>query len=430
PVRRHRGVRVPRLPGDRLAPRRPAARGRVRDDDRRAARVPLVQRPSGARVHGRSRLAGDRRRPSHGRAAERRRAAPARDRCAVRRGDPIGHHPGRLLQGDRRQAVLPPGANPPPLRAAGRARGERRVPLLARRRAVRRARPGAGRAVSPLDPAVFKGKRATLMGFARTNVALARFLVRQGAEVAITDTKPAGQLGPQIAQLADVPIRYTPGGHDERDFTDTDVVFVSPGIPRTHHPLVAAAAREGVAISSEIELLFELCPVPIAAITGSAGKTTTTILAGEMLRVSGLPTYVGGNIGTPLIDRLGDLPPDARVVLELSSFQIQPLRRSPHVGAILNVTPNHLDDPRHPTLEAYRDAKANLIAHQRLDDVAVLGLDDPIASSLGTRGNGRKMFFSIESPVVEGACMAGDELYVALGDLEAPICRRGDVKLR
>lgn len=284
--------------------------------------------------------------------------------------------------------------------------------------------------MSPLDPAVFKGKRATLMGFARTNVALARFLVRQGAEVTITDTKPAEQLGPQIAQLADLPIRYTLGGHDERDFTDADVVFVSPGIPRTHHPLVAAAAREGVAISSEIELLFELCPVPIAAITGSAGKTTTTILAGEMLRVSGLPTYVGGNIGTPLIDRLGDLPPDARVVLELSSFQIQPLRRSPHVGAILNVTPNHLDDPRHPTLEAYRDAKANLIAHQRLDDVAVLGLDDPIASSLGTRGNGRKMFFSIESPVVEGACMAGDELYVALGDLEAPICRRGDVKLR
>jgi UDP-N-acetylmuramoylalanine--D-glutamate ligase len=284
--------------------------------------------------------------------------------------------------------------------------------------------------VSPLDPAVFKGKRATLMGFARTNVALARFLVRQGAEVTITDTKPAEQLERQIAQLADLPVRYVLGGHDERDFTDADVVFVSPGIPRTHHPLVAAAAREGVVISSEIELLFELSPVPIAAITGSAGKTTTTILAGEMLRASGLPTYVGGNIGTPLIDRLDGLPPDARIVLELSSFQIQPLRRSPHVGAILNVTPNHLDDPRHPTLESYRDAKANLIAYQRLDDVAVLGLDDPIASSLGDRGHGRKMFFSIESPVIEGACMAGDQLYVALGEIDAPICRRGEVKLR
>ena len=281
-----------------------------------------------------------------------------------------------------------------------------------------------------LDPSVFKGKRATLMGFARTNVALARFLARHGAEVTITDQKPADQLEDRMAQVADLPIRYALGGHHERDFLDADVLFLTPVVPRLHHPLVAAAAANGVAISSEIELLFELCPVPIAAITGSAGKTTTTTLAGEMLRAAGLPTYVGGNIGSPLIDRLDEMPPDARVVLELSSFQIQPLERSPHVGAILNVTPNHLDDPRHPTLEAYRDAKANLIAHQRLDDVAVLGLDDPIAASLSGVGNGRKMFFSIESPVIEGACLSGDELVVALGDMEGPICRRGDVQLR
>src|SRR5262249_2587257 len=158
-------------------------------------------------------------------------------------------------------------------------------------------------------------------------------------------------------------------------------------------------------VSSETELLFELCKLPIAAITGSAGKTTTTTLTGDMLRGAGLPTFVGGNIGTPLIDKLDDLPVDARIVLELSSFQIQPLRKSPHVGAILNITPNHLDDPRHPTFEQYRDAKANLIAHQRLDDVAVLGLDDRVASRLGDRGNGRKVFFSMESPVVEGACV-------------------------
>jgi UDP-N-acetylmuramoylalanine--D-glutamate ligase len=194
--------------------------------------------------------------------------------------------------------------------------------------------------------------------------------------------------------------------------------------------MVAAAMEAGVPVSSEIELLFELCPLPIAAITGSAGKTTTTTLAGEMLRTAGLPTYVGGNIGTPLIDKLEDLPDDARIVLELSSFQIQPLQFSPRVGAILNITPNHLDDPRHPTLESYRDAKANLIAHQRLDDVAVLGLDDPVAASLGDRGNGRKMFFSTESPVVEGACLVGGDLVVALGDLEGPICRHEELRLR
>jgi UDP-N-acetylmuramoylalanine--D-glutamate ligase len=272
-----------------------------------------------------------------------------------------------------------------------------------------------------------RGRRATLLGFARTHVALARFLARAGALVTITDLKPADQLEGQIGQLAGLPIHYTLGRHEPGDFTETDVVFVTPGVPRSHE-LVALAAERGVPISSEIELLFELCPVPIAAITGSAGKTTTTTLAGEMLRRSGLPTFVGGNIGTPLIDRLDELTGEARVVLELSSFQLEHMRRSPQIGAILNVTPNHLD--RHPTFEQYRDSKANLIAYQGLDDLAVLGLDDPVAPTLAGRGAGRKVFFSIEQPVAEGACLVGDQLWLALGDVEAAICRRGEVRLR
>jgi UDP-N-acetylmuramoylalanine--D-glutamate ligase len=279
------------------------------------------------------------------------------------------------------------------------------------------------------DPARLKGRRATLLGFARTNVALARFLARHGVEVTVTDLKPADKLQAQIAQLAGLPIRYVLGEHDKGDFTNAHRVFVTPGVPR-NHPMVEAALAAEVPVSSEIELLFELCPLPIAAITGSAGKTTTTTLTGEMLKAAGLPTYVGGNIGTPLIDKLETLPDDARIVLELSSFQIQPLLRSPEVGAILNVTPNHLDDPRHPTFEQYRDAKANLIDHQHPDDVAVLGLDDPVAASLADRGAGRKMFFSVASPVVEGACLVGDELVASLGNLEGTICRRSDLRMR
>ncbi|HEY3112005.1 MAG TPA: UDP-N-acetylmuramoyl-L-alanine--D-glutamate ligase [Chloroflexota bacterium] len=272
-----------------------------------------------------------------------------------------------------------------------------------------------------------RGRRATLLGLARTNLALARFLARAGALVTITDLKSADQLEPELAQLAGLPIHYTLGRHDEDDFRRADVVFVTPGVPRTHE-LVALAAERGVPISSEIELLFELCPVPIAAITGSAGKTTTTILVGEMLGRAGLPTFVGGNIGTPLIDRLDELGPDARVVLELSSFQLEHMRRSPQVGAILNVTPNHLD--RHPTFEHYRDAKANLIAYQGRDDLAVLGLDDPVAPALAGCGAGRKLFFSLVRPVAEGACLVRDELWLALGDLESKICRRDEVRLR
>jgi UDP-N-acetylmuramoylalanine--D-glutamate ligase len=272
-----------------------------------------------------------------------------------------------------------------------------------------------------------RGRRATLLGLARTNLALARFLARAGALVTITDLKSADQLEPQLAQLAGLPIHFRLGRHDREDFTRADVVFVTPGVPRTHE-LVALAAERGVPISSEIELLFELCPVPIAAITGSAGKTTTTILVGEMLRRAGWPTFVGGNIGTPLIDRLDELTPDARVVLELSSFQLEHMRRSPQVGAILNVTPNHLD--RHPSFGHYRDAKANLIAYQGRDDLAVLGLDDPVAPTLAGRGAGRKVFFSLEQPVAEGACLVRDELWLALGDLESKVCRRDEVRLR
>ncbi|HEV8636924.1 MAG TPA: UDP-N-acetylmuramoyl-L-alanine--D-glutamate ligase [Chloroflexota bacterium] len=273
----------------------------------------------------------------------------------------------------------------------------------------------------------FGGKRIVLLGIARTNIALARFLVAQGAEVTAYDDKPADELRARLEQLAGLPIRYALGGADLTVVDAADQLFVTPGASRDH-PLVRRAAERGLPIASEIELLFELCPVPVAAITGSAGKTTTATLTGEMLGRAGLPTFVGGNIGTPLIDRLDQLTPDARVVLELSSFQLEHLRRSPHVGAILNVTPNHLD--RHPTFEHYRDAKANLIAHQRPDDVAVLGLDDPVAASLVTRGAGRKMLFSLEQSVVEGACRHRDELVLAVGDLEGTICRQREVRLR
>jgi UDP-N-acetylmuramoylalanine--D-glutamate ligase len=273
----------------------------------------------------------------------------------------------------------------------------------------------------------FGGKRVVLLGIARTNIALARFLVAQGADVTAYDDKPADQLRARLDQLSGLPIRLALGGADLAVVDAADQLFVTPGASR-EHPLVRRAAERGLPVASEIELLFDLCPVPIAAITGSAGKTTTTTLAGEMLRRSGLPTFVGGNIGTPLIDRLDRLTPDARVVLELSSYQLEHLRRGPQVGAILNVTPNHLD--RHPSFEHYRDAKANLIAHQRHGDVAVLGLDDPVAASLVGRGAGRKLFFSLEQPVVEGAFRHGERLFIALGDLEGTICRQPEVRLR
>jgi UDP-N-acetylmuramoylalanine--D-glutamate ligase len=272
-----------------------------------------------------------------------------------------------------------------------------------------------------------KGKRCVLLGLARTNVALARYLVGQGADVTIYDERTAEQLGDRMAQLAGTPVRFALGPASGGVVDRAEWLFVTPGW-RRDHTLVQRAVAAGARVSSEIELTFELCPVPIAGITGSAGKTTTTTLVGEMLRQSGLPTFVGGNIGVPLIDRLDQLGPDARVVLELSSAMLEHLTISPHVGAVLNVTPNHLD--WHPSFEAYRDAKARVLELQGPDDVGVLGLDDPVAASLADRGQGRKLFFSLTQSVAEGACRVGDQLMLAVGELEGVICRRGDVKLR
>ena len=273
----------------------------------------------------------------------------------------------------------------------------------------------------------FQGKRITLMGFARTHVALARFLAGQGADITITDTKSFEDLSASRKQLESLNIRYVLGHHDMLDFTQADMVFVTPGVQRANS-FVRAAIDSGVPVSSEIELLFELCKTPIAAITGSAGKTTTTTLVGEMLAASGFPTFVGGNIGTPLIDRLDELGDNARVVLELSSFQLEYMRRSAQVAAVLNITPNHLD--RHPSFEAYRDAKTNIFKFQRPDDVTVLSLDDPGSARLIGQVVSQPMLFSVTQPVIEGACLYRDELVLTIGDLEGTICRRDEVRLR
>ena len=266
-----------------------------------------------------------------------------------------------------------------------------------------------------------------LLGLARTNLALARYFVREGADVLVYDDRPASALGDRVAQLDGMPVRLALGEGDVTVVDEADALYVTPGV-RWDHALVRRAEHVGVRVSSEIELTFELCPVPIAGITGSAGKTTTTTLVGEMLRESGLPTFVGGNIGVPLIDRLDQIGPEARVILELSSAMLEHLTVSPHVGAVLNVTPNHLD--WHPSFEAYRDAKARILDFQEPDDVGVLGVDDPVAASLADRGKGRKLFFSSTRSVSEGACRVGDRLMLAVGELEGVICRRDDVKLR
>ncbi|HLI27753.1 MAG TPA: UDP-N-acetylmuramoyl-L-alanine--D-glutamate ligase [Chloroflexota bacterium] len=268
------------------------------------------------------------------------------------------------------------------------------------------------------------GRRALVVGLGREGEDLARFLVARGARVHVTDSRPPEALAAARARLAALPLRYTLGEHPLALLDDCDIVYLSPGVPRTL-PLVTAAQARGIPLSSATELFLRLCPARTIGITGSSGKTTTTALVGEMLRAARWPVLVGGNIGVPLLGRLDELTPEHWVVLELSSFQLEPLRQSPHIAAITNLTPNHLD--RHGTMEAYAAAKFQITAHQGPHDWAVLNADD--ARVAAAPGEGRRRWFSLVRPV-EGAYLAEGWLVEGRASGGVPLVSRATLRLR
>ncbi len=273
----------------------------------------------------------------------------------------------------------------------------------------------------PSSDAAVRGQHALVIGFAREGIDLTRFLAGHGASVTVTDVKPPDRLADSIAELDGTPnVNYRLGGHVLTDLEAVDVVYASPGVPPDNELLLAAHAN-GVRVSSLVELFFALCPAPIVGITGSAGKSTTTSLIGAMFEADGRDVFVGGNIGHPLLGKLDQITAGSWVVMELSSFQLEPLRVSPHVALITNVTPNHLD--RHPSMEAYWEAKGQILAHQTATDWAVLNADD--AWSLRYRPVGRNLRFSLEG-VVEGAYLSGDTVSL----LGTPLLDVADIPLR
>lgn len=223
-----------------------------------------------------------------------------------------------------------------------------------------------------------KNKKILVVGLARTGVAVARFLSERGAVVTVTDMKDEAQLAPYLEKLAGLAINYELGRHDEQSFVTADLIVVSPGVPMDIKPLALAAARKR-RIISEIELASCFIDAPMIAITGTNGKTTTTTLAGEIFRACGFTTFVGGNIGNPLIDLVTSGAAVERVMVELSSFQLEAIEEfHPRVAVLLNITEDHLD--RYATFQEYIDAKAMIFTNQVPDDFAVLNVDDPLVA--------------------------------------------------
>lgn len=281
-------------------------------------------------------------------------------------------------------------------------------------------------------PDPLAGKHVVVLGIARQGRALGRWLPAIGARVTLSDQRTAEALGEALVGLAGERVSLALGGHPLALLDDCDVLCVSGGVPPTL-PIVQEALRRGVRVTNDAQLFLERCPAPVIGITGSAGKTTTTALTGEMGRCAGLRTFVGGNIGDVLLDDLPAMRPDDLVVMELSSFQLELMTVSPPVAGVLNVTPNHLD--RHGRMDAYIAAKSHIYAHQDARDVAVFGRDDPHARAMSANAPGRVAEFSLRERVLSGAYLYGDDLLVTVDD-GAPgtvyevVCARAAIRLR
>ncbi len=278
----------------------------------------------------------------------------------------------------------------------------------------------------------YSGQRILILGAARQGLALARFLAKQGAQVTLNDNRPAEALQNAVNSLEGLPIRLAFGGHPLNLLDGAELVCLSGGIPLTL-PIVQEAARRGIPLSNDSQIFMENVACPVIGITGSAGKTTTTTLVGRMAEAATKPprrAWIGGNIGRPLIDHVTQMQPEDVAVMELSSFQLEQMTISPHVAAVLNITPNHLD--RHGTMEAYTAAKARILAFQMGEDVAVLGREDRGAWSLNEMVRGALVSFGVTRPAegASGTFLAGETLCLQTGEIVTELLPREMIELR
>ena len=250
-----------------------------------------------------------------------------------------------------------------------------------------------------------RGKRIGVVGIGVSNRPLIRLLAGHGCRVTACDRRTREQLGGEYDSLTGlgVSLRLGEGYIDELDF---DVIFRTPGLhPRELTPKM----RPGAVLTSEMEVFFALCPCRTIAITGSDGKTTTSTLTAEMLRAAGHTVYLGGNIGTPLLELVPEMREGDIAVLELSSFQLHSMTCRPDVAVVTNIFPNHLDV--HPSYADYIDAKKSVFRGQTADDTLVLNADNELAASFAGEAKSRVVWFSRQKMLDDGCCCENGELF-------------------
>ncbi len=263
-------------------------------------------------------------------------------------------------------------------------------------------------------------RNVTVIGIGISNLPLIKYLVKLGARVTACDKRTKNELGENYNELQKLGVSFSLGKDYLKNLSG-DVIFKTPGM-RFDVPEILRAKENGSIITSEMEVFFDLCPSHIIAVTGSDGKTTTTTLIHKMMTKSGYKTWLGGNIGNPLLADVENMEKDDWVILELSSFQLHTMRKSPEIAVITNISPNHLD--MHKDYQEYIDAKKNIMLYQNSGDMLIVNAENDVTSKIGKEAKGEVRYFSRQNKadvyLENGEIKRGDETVLNISDIKIP----------
>ena len=270
-----------------------------------------------------------------------------------------------------------------------------------------------------------KGCTVTVIGIGVSNTPLIEMLCKSGNRVIACDKKSREALGDTANRLEALGAALKLGNDYLKDL-EPGVIFRTPGM-RPDLPELLDAVERGAVLTSEMEVFFEVCPCPMIAVTGSDGKTTTTTIIAELLKAAGKTVHLGGNIGHPLLAEAGDMKEEDIAVLELSSFQLMTMQKSPHIAVVTNISPNHLDV--HKDYQEYIDAKENIFTHQTIKDVAVFNADSAVTAEEARRAIGRVRRFSRRTELEDGVFLRGDAIISRHDGQERCVMTVSDIRL-
>lgn len=270
------------------------------------------------------------------------------------------------------------------------------------------------------------GKKIALCGVGTSNFPLIKKFIKHGANVTVCDKRSEKELGDLAVKIKNDGAFLHCGENYLKDL-DVDIVFRTPGM-KFYLPELEELKSRGVVVTSEMEEFFDLCPCKIIAVTGSDGKTTTTTIISEILKASGKKVHLGGNIGKPLLPEIDEIEKDDIAVVELSSFQLISMRKSPQVAVVTNLSPNHLDI--HKDMEEYTTAKMNIFMHQNAYGKLVLNEDNDITKSFKSYARGQVMMFSRKDKLNNGVWVNGNGMIVVtLNGRDTEIMHKDDIKI-